>query len=152
MAWLSWCKVTLVTFVWLFFTVCYQLSPQIAFPRGCVVTLVAFVWLFSSVCFQMSFQSAWLRGCKVTLVALICLFSNAIPSHWNCTISFLLNQFQVIQNFEPSRAFNKYCVLHNSCFKLLERSKSKWLCFGLGWTNWKWKLLLSFYTLTNCNS
>ena len=36
--------------------VCFQVSPQIAYPVGCVVTLVAFVRLFSTVRFQMSHQ------------------------------------------------------------------------------------------------
>ena len=43
------CRVTLLAFVWLFSTVCFQMSPQIAGLRGCIITLVAFVWLFSTV-------------------------------------------------------------------------------------------------------
>ena len=31
-------KVTLVTFVWLFSTVCFQMCPQITCPRRCIVT------------------------------------------------------------------------------------------------------------------
>ena len=42
------CITTLVTFVLLFSTVCFQMSPQIACPRGSIVTLVAFVWLHDS--------------------------------------------------------------------------------------------------------
>ena len=37
------CKITLVAFVWLFPTVCFQMSPQVACLRGCKVALVAFV-------------------------------------------------------------------------------------------------------------
>ena len=71
----QWSIVTLVAFVWLFSTVCIQMSPQIACPRRCIVTLVAFVWLFSTVYFQMCFQSSCIGGCKVTLVASIWFFS-----------------------------------------------------------------------------
>ena len=37
------CKITLVAFVWLFPTLCFQMSPQVACLRGCKVALVAFV-------------------------------------------------------------------------------------------------------------
>ena len=63
------CKITLVAFVWLFPTVCFQMSPQVACLRGCKVALVAFVSLFSIVGSQMSPQIACLRGCIVALVA-----------------------------------------------------------------------------------
>ena len=47
--------------VWLFFTVCFQMSSQIVtlLQVGCSETLMsmcAAVWLFCTVCFQMSSQ------------------------------------------------------------------------------------------------
>ena len=68
-------RVTMVAFVWLFSTVCFQMLPQIACLRGCIITLVAFVWLLSTVCFHMPPQIPCLRGCKVTLVAFVWLFT-----------------------------------------------------------------------------
>ena len=69
------CIVTVLTFVWLFSTVRVQMSPQIACLWTGIVALVAFVWFFSSVCFQMSPQITCPRRCKVTLVAFVWLFS-----------------------------------------------------------------------------
>ena len=74
-AWIRACIITLVAFVWLFSTVCFQMCHQSACIRGCIVTLVAFVWLFTSVCFHMSPQMAFLGGCIVTLFAFVRLFS-----------------------------------------------------------------------------
>ena len=68
-------KLTLVAFVWLFSTMHFQMSPQVACTRRGIITLVAFVWLFSTVHFQMSPQIACLRGWKLTLVAFVWLFS-----------------------------------------------------------------------------
>ena len=67
--------VTLVAFVRLFSTVCFQMCPQFVCPRWCEVTLVAFVLIFPTVRFQMCPQMASLNGCKVTLVAFVWLFS-----------------------------------------------------------------------------
>ena len=71
----------------IFSTVYYQMSFQIACPKGCIVTLVAFVWLFTTVYFQMSPQIACLRGSKLALIALvwffsIMFFSNVWPKHF----------------------------------------------------------------------
>ena len=61
MAWLRRCVVTLVAFVWLFSTVCSQMSPQM---WGCKVTLVAIIWLLCTVrlfifgCIHLAFSSA----------------------------------------------------------------------------------------------
>ena len=107
-------KVTLVAFVWLFSTVCFQMSPQNVCPRRCIVTLVAFVQLFSSVCFQMSPQMTCPRRCVFTLVAffqlysIVCLFQNnfhiCILRH-NCL-------FVTIPQYKLCRA------LPNTCSKL----------------------------------
>ena len=70
---------TLVEFVWLFSTVCYQMCPQIACPWGCKVTLAAFIWFLTTVCFQMYPQRACIGGCIVTLVAFVWFFSNMNP-------------------------------------------------------------------------
>ena len=66
-----------VTLVWLFSTMCYQMSPQTVCTRRCIVTLVTFVWFFSAVRFQMCPQIACPRECKVTLVAFVWFFSTA---------------------------------------------------------------------------
>ena len=71
---LNGCKVTLVAFVWLFSTMCLQMSPQNVCARGCKVTLVAFVWLFSNVGFQMCPQMACMRRCIITQVAIVWFF------------------------------------------------------------------------------
>ena len=55
---------------------CSQVSPQIICTRGCkcVITLVTFVWLFSTVCFQMSPQISCLIRYRITLFAFVCFF------------------------------------------------------------------------------
>ena len=63
--------VTLVTIVWLFSIVHFQMCPQMTCIKGYIVVLVAFVWLFTTVSFQMSLQIASMRGCKVTLIAVV---------------------------------------------------------------------------------
>ena len=45
-------KESLLSLVWLFFSVCFQMFPQTVWPRTCIITLVAFVWLFSTVRFE----------------------------------------------------------------------------------------------------
>ena len=65
----------LVALAWLFSTMCFQMSPQIACLCGCKVTLVAFIWLFSKVCFQMSSQITCIK-----LTFSHCAFSSASSS------------------------------------------------------------------------
>ena len=55
------------TLVWLFSTVCFQMSPQTVCTRRCIVTLVTIVLFFSTVCFQMSLQINCRRECRLTL-------------------------------------------------------------------------------------
>ena len=69
------CKVTLIAFVWLFSTVCFQMWLQSPSMCRCKVTLVAFIWLVSTVHFQMCPQATFHRGCILTLVALVWTFS-----------------------------------------------------------------------------
>ena len=98
---IAWSTATLVTFVQLFSTVYFQMSPQSI--RGCIITLIAFfftflesvflnvssnglykkmqshinafVWLCSTVCFQMFPRIVCTKRSITTLVALIWLFS-----------------------------------------------------------------------------
>ena len=49
----------------------FQVGLQERCMHGCIVTLVAFVCLLPTVCFQMSHQIACMRGCIVTLVAFV---------------------------------------------------------------------------------
>ena len=69
------CKVVLVSFVWFFSTVSFQMSPQGFSMTRCIITLVAFVSLFSTVYFHMRPQIACLRRGKVTLITFVWLFS-----------------------------------------------------------------------------
>ena len=99
------CIVTLVTFVWFFSTVRFQMCPQIACPWGCIVTLVAFVGLFSTVRFQMCPQSTCIRGCILTLAAII-WFVSTVHFHiclqmsnvslMNVQVSFLCKTFSTL--------------------------------------------------------
>ena len=95
------CKVTLVAFVWLFSTVCCQMSPQIAYPRRCIVTLVAFVGLFPTVHFQMCPQMACSRR------------SNCLPermqSHIGCIyLTFLHCAFSNVSSKRPSERLHNH--------------------------------------------
>ena len=69
--------------------------------RRCITTLVAFVWLFPTVCFQMYPQTVCPRGCKITLVAtflhcaiLKCVLKwlawGNVESHWLHLFEFSL--------------------------------------------------------------
>ena len=60
--------ITLVAFVGLFSSVCFQMATESAWIRAGKVTLAAFVWLFSAVCYQMCPQIACMRRGKVGLV------------------------------------------------------------------------------------
>ena len=59
-----------------YYTVRFQMSPQIACLLGYKLTLVALVGLSSTMRFQMCPESACMGGCIVTLVALVCVFSD----------------------------------------------------------------------------
>ena len=75
--------ITLVAFVWLISTVCFQMSPQIACLRRCIVTLVAFVWLFSNVCFRNEPSNCIFEKMPVTPVAIIVFVSTlCIVTPW----------------------------------------------------------------------
>ena len=71
------------------------MCPQITSLSGCKATMVAFIWLSSTVCFQMSIRSASMRGNKIAANALVwpftvCfsnVFSNRLPERRHiCTI------------------------------------------------------------------
>ena len=68
-------KVTLVTFVYLFSTVSFQMRPQMTCPRRGKVTSVAFVSFFSTASFQMCPWNVHPRRGKVTLVTFVLLVS-----------------------------------------------------------------------------
>ena len=78
------CILTLVAFVWLFYTVYFQMCPQSAWIIACIFALVAFVWLFSVVHFKMLLQIACMIGCIITLVAIVRFF---------CTLTILSLKF-----------------------------------------------------------
>ena len=89
----SWLRSRIVTLVAIF---CSSLRTfQIPCPRGYILTLVAFVWLFPTVCFQMFLQIACLGGCIVTLLAFVRLFSNvyfqmSLQKSWEAEKSYWL--------------------------------------------------------------
>ena len=114
-AWIKAGKVTLVAFVRLFPTVCFQTNLRRACLRGCKVTFVAFVWLSPTVCLQMYPQSACPRGCIVTLVAFVWLFSS-IGFQMFPQITFFIIIFD--------RFFHS--SLLNGCFKLRQILLDLW--------------------------
>ena len=107
--------VALITFVWLFSTVCFQMCSQIACPRRGKVTLVAFFyfsplcifkwparedakshWLhlfFSTVRVQMRPQNVYTRSCIITLIAFVWLISTVCsqmsPHMWGCKVTMV---------------------------------------------------------------
>ena len=73
---LDFLPVRIRTYIWWAFCRCgFQMCLQKTSPRGCMVTLIAFVWLFFTLCFWRSPYIAWVRGCIVTMVTLIWFFS-----------------------------------------------------------------------------
>ena len=97
------CIVTLVAFICLFSTVRFQMSPQIACPRGSKFTLVAFVWLFSTMGFQMWPQCTWIRAC-------------ILHSHIDCICLTFLHC--VLLN-GPSNCLHKMMQSHIGCICLI---------------------------------
>ena len=83
-----------VTLVWLFSTMCFQMSPQITCQRGCIVTLVAFV--FSTVRSQVCPEIACLRRDKVTLVAFVWRFILAHFCHYSNSFHSYIVFIQII--------------------------------------------------------
>ena len=96
------CKVTQVAFSWLFPTVPFKVSPQIAYLSGCKVTLVAFVWLFLHCAFS---DVSWEylhgkmhshAGCTFFTFSPLCVFEclfklpacEDAKSHWLHLIEF----------------------------------------------------------------
>ena len=83
---LSWCKVTLVAFVWFFSTVFSSVCSECLHHR--MKRHTAHINLtFSTVCFQMSPQLAYLSECKITLVTFLllffhCAFLNVSSNEW----------------------------------------------------------------------
>ena len=100
------------------------MCPRIACPRWCKITLVAFVWLFSTVCFQMSPQIACLRWGIVALVALVWLFSFFIRvSQGNIYIGPTFTKFNIYEMLTHHHQGGNIvpCVMSLSkLFKLIE--------------------------------
>ena len=68
-------KSNLVAFVSIFSTALdFQMSFQGVNLSGWIITLVTFLFPFSTVYFQMGRQSTFIKGCLVALVAFICVF------------------------------------------------------------------------------
>ena len=100
-------KVTLAAFVWFFFAVSFQMSPQMACIWGYIITLIAFIWLFSTVYFQMFPQMACMRRSIFTLVAFVWPndFINLFLHHFH--ICLLQTQVMIVK-----------IVFHYHCFVL----------------------------------
>ena len=142
--------ITLVAFVWLFSTVHFQMSPQIACLRGWKLTLVAFVWLFSTVHFQMSPQIACLRGWKLTLVAWLRRNYNKITvcQKANCITKSAFSAF--FRLFPPFRLFHPISLL--DCAALTNNCSGKiWFENLNSEMGWEWKA--KFYpVISSCES
>ena len=119
--------VTLIAFVSLFSTVCFQMSPQSACVSGCIITLIAFVSLFSNVHFQMSPQTASTISRKLALIAFMCCFlvDNFAQIFLNWLITFkILFHFYKMAKSAPCYWYFKTEKLFYS--KELRQRKWKW--------------------------
>ena len=131
-------KVTLIAFVWLYSTVCFDMSPQIACVGGCIVTKVAFVWLFPTVRFQMPPHIACPRECRVTLVAFVWFFhcaSSSVSSNclsqrmdWLHSLDFFPSFLFVIGTFSSTLFSLNWFI---SKFDL--SPSNNWCFFWYGW-------------------
>ena len=91
--WIRAGKVTSIAFVSVCVFKCFFKLPAWEEAYD-IVTLVAFVWLFSTVCFQMFLQIACLRRALVTLVAFVWVPSNV--GHIDCMcLTFSTVHFQM---------------------------------------------------------
>ena len=129
MACLRWCVVTLVAFVWLFSSVCFQVSPQIICQRGCIVTLFAFVWLFSMA-----------RFCSYRISYADLALRFKIFSHYqhqtNLVSCVLKSQFKLKKNWEDYFLFfSSSYNIHVSYFSPNQERKSTF--------SYRWELLFS---------
>ena len=95
--------VALDSFVSLFSTVRFQVSPQIAYLWRCIVALIAVVWFFSAVRLQMSPQIACFRRGIVALIAFVCLFLSWLPYSTDTDFSSLdISICQLSRRWQPS--------------------------------------------------
>ena len=101
--------VTLVAFVRLLSTVCFQMSPQMVCPRVCKITLDAFICSSSVVCFQMFPQTVLPGGCVITLVR-VQLPEQVLSKSWHRDIALWVKQCKLrrskVLNSKPCYAFN----------------------------------------------
>ena len=121
------------------------MCTHIACLRLCIVKLAAFVWLFSTVCFQMSPKTACLRRCIVTLAAFVCLFPLLVlewvlklpvweyaKSHWLHLFDFFFFFHYVFTNEPSNQLFQK---MH------IQRLHFYFLCFLKRFFNVFWNCL-----------
>ena len=122
MAWFRIYIVTLVAFVWLFSTVCFQMCPQTVCLKRGKVALVAFVRLFSTMRFQMCLQIACPRRVIVWLYSMVCFqmcFQMFSPWGWKVTLVAFLSEgieyflfFQCIIFYELPNGMYFLAILH----------------------------------------
>ena len=62
------------------FTVYFQMSPLIVYPKRYKVTFVAFIWLFPTVWFQMCSQITWIRIGKVPFITFFTFLHRAFSN------------------------------------------------------------------------
>ena len=79
------------------FNVCCQMGLQRACPRRRKNNIGCIFWLFSTIHFQMSCQIASLWGCKLTLVAFVCvndIVSHILQDFWACILATKVKFFK----------------------------------------------------------
>ena len=131
------CIFTLITFVWLFSAVYFQMSLQMACLSGCKVTLATSVCLFSAVFFQMSPQLACWSRCIFTLVAFVYLFA-AVPfvecslCHKDVPICIISSLH--FQEFNHNEFFVVLCPIVFEYWGIFKIPEDFWI-----WREKKWK-------------
>ena len=77
--------------------------------RGYIVALVTFVWFFSTVCFQMCCQSACIEWCKITLIAFVWLFALFRRLHCrSCCILTDIHDLKIVEG-RPMKIWPLLC-------------------------------------------
>ena len=99
------CIITMVAFVFLFSTLCCQMSPQTASFWDCIVISVAFVWLFCT-------KSHWLHF----FTFLHCGFSNVSSTRFNEMIYIYISDF--FSQFFPNMVLHLFLLLSTGSFHM----------------------------------
>ena len=156
----------LVTFVWLFSTVCIQMSPQMDCHRGfilqshnaCIgsiflhcggiITLIAFVWFFCTVYYKMLTQRSWIRAGKVALVAFVWLSSRVrfqMCPQMACPRTTDFQNFYVCGKNQTYVGIpNDYLNYHVCCFLPHMHGFAKYLRYVKVFPNTGWYFLYLF--------